>query len=164
MPIQADRYCCGFPLWSRSAATGASLHRRVKSNVLFPEPESFRDGTRLSRLAGSGSNRGPAGKAARRRSRSIAVHPRLECRAVRYCPSRPNGPNERRIPNEILEERAVTGREQFKARVTSAKGAVVPCSAGDRSSESCTTEPRSPLRCASRQRNCTLGKVETAQE
>ena len=55
--VLADRYYCGFPLWSRARASGAHLLWRVKSNPRFPVLESFPDGSWRSVLRGSGRDR-----------------------------------------------------------------------------------------------------------
>ena len=57
MLVLADRYYCGFPLWSRAAATGAQLLWRVKSNMRFPVVEALDDGSWRSVLRGSGRDR-----------------------------------------------------------------------------------------------------------
>ena len=57
MLLLADRYYCGFPLWSQSVASGAELLWRVKSNMRFPALEHFPDGSWRSVLVGSGKDR-----------------------------------------------------------------------------------------------------------
>ena len=57
MLVLADRYYCGFPLWSRAVATGAELLWRVKSNMRFPVVEALDDGSWRSVLRGSGRDR-----------------------------------------------------------------------------------------------------------
>ena len=55
--VFADRYYCGFPLWSQARASGAHLLWRIKSNQRFPVHESFPDGSWRSVLRGSGRDR-----------------------------------------------------------------------------------------------------------
>ena len=57
MLVLADRYYCGFALWSRAVATGAELLWRVKSNMRFPVVEALDDGSWRSVLRGSGRDR-----------------------------------------------------------------------------------------------------------
>ena len=57
MLVLADRYYCGYPLWSRAAETGADLLWRLKGNMKFPITEAFDDGSGLSVLRGSGNDR-----------------------------------------------------------------------------------------------------------
>ena len=57
MLVLADRYYCGFPLWSRAVASGAHLLWRVKSNMHFPVVEALEDGSWRSMLRGSGRDR-----------------------------------------------------------------------------------------------------------
>ena len=57
MLVLADRYYCGFPLWSRAAATGADLLWRVKGNMRFPVVEAHDDGSWRSVIRGSGRDR-----------------------------------------------------------------------------------------------------------
>ena len=55
--LPADGCYCGFPLWSQAVASGAELLWRVKSNLRFPAPARFSDGSWRSVLAGSEMNR-----------------------------------------------------------------------------------------------------------
>ena len=57
MLVLADRYYCGFPLWSRAVASGAELLWRVKSNIRLPVLKTFADGSWRSVIAGSGRDR-----------------------------------------------------------------------------------------------------------
>ena len=57
MLVLADRYYCGFPLWSRAAATGADLLWRFKGNMKFPVVEALDDGSWRSVIRGSGRDR-----------------------------------------------------------------------------------------------------------
>ena len=57
MLVFADRYYCGFPLWSRATATGADLLWRFKRNMTFPVVEAFDDGSWRSVFCGSGRDR-----------------------------------------------------------------------------------------------------------
>ena len=57
MLVLADRYYCGFPLWSRAAATGADLLWRFKRNMKFPVVEALDDGSWRSVFRGSGRDR-----------------------------------------------------------------------------------------------------------
>ena len=57
MLVLADRYYCGFPLWSRAAATGADLLWRLKGNMKFPVVEALEDGSWRSVIRGSGCDR-----------------------------------------------------------------------------------------------------------
>ena len=57
MLLLADRGFCGFPLWSRAAATGADLLWRA-SSVLKPRPvETLSDGTWLAELRPANNSR-----------------------------------------------------------------------------------------------------------
>ncbi len=53
----ADRCHCGFPLWSRAAATGADLLWRCKGNMKLPVVEALDDGSWRSVIRGSGRDR-----------------------------------------------------------------------------------------------------------
>ena len=55
MLLLADRGFCGFPLWSRAAATGADLLWRAMPNMKPRHVETLRDGTRLAELRPSGN-------------------------------------------------------------------------------------------------------------
>ncbi len=57
MPVPADRYYTGFPLWSRAVATGADLLWRFRSNMRFPVVEALADGSWRSAVRGSGRDR-----------------------------------------------------------------------------------------------------------
>jgi len=57
MLVLADRNYCGFPLWSRAAATGADLLWRFKRNMKFPVVEALDDGSWRSVFRGSGRDR-----------------------------------------------------------------------------------------------------------
>ena len=54
MLVLADRYYCGFPLWSRAAATGANLLWRSKGNMRFPVVEALDEGSWRSVICSSG--------------------------------------------------------------------------------------------------------------
>ncbi len=55
MLLLADRGFCGFPLWSRAAATGADLLWRAMSNMKPRHLETLADGTWLAELRPSGN-------------------------------------------------------------------------------------------------------------
>lgn len=55
MLLLADRGFCGFPLWSRAAATGADLLWRANSNMKPRHLETLGDGSWLAELRPSGS-------------------------------------------------------------------------------------------------------------
>lgn len=55
MLVLADRGFCGFPLWSRAAATGADLLWRAVSNMKPRHVETLADGTWLAQLRPSGN-------------------------------------------------------------------------------------------------------------
>ncbi len=57
MLVLADRYYCGFPLWSRAAETGADLLWRLRGNHAFPVHEALTDGSWRSVIRGSGRDR-----------------------------------------------------------------------------------------------------------
>ena len=57
MLVLADRYYCGFPLWSRAVATGAELLWRFKRNMKFPVIKALDDGSWRSVIRGSGRDR-----------------------------------------------------------------------------------------------------------
>jgi hypothetical protein len=54
MVVLADRGFCGFPLWSRAAATGADLLWRAMGNMKPRHIETLADGTWLAELRPSG--------------------------------------------------------------------------------------------------------------
>lgn len=54
MVVLADRGFCGFPLWSRAAATGADLVWRANSNLKPRHVETLDDGTWLAELRPGG--------------------------------------------------------------------------------------------------------------
>ena len=54
MVLLADRGFCGFPLWSRAAATGADLLWRAKPNMKPRHVETLPDGSWLAELRPSG--------------------------------------------------------------------------------------------------------------
>ena len=53
----ADRNFFGFAMWKQAAATGADLLWRVKKNLLLPREKRLPDGSYLSRIYASGSDR-----------------------------------------------------------------------------------------------------------
>ena len=53
----ADRNFFGFAMWKQAAATGADLLWRVKKNLLLPREKCLPDGSYLSRIYASGSDR-----------------------------------------------------------------------------------------------------------
>ena len=55
MLLLADRGFCGFPLWSRAAATGADLLWRAMGNMKPRHVETLADGTWLAELRPSGN-------------------------------------------------------------------------------------------------------------
>lgn len=55
MMVLADRGFCGFPLWSRAAATGADLLWRAMGNMKPRHLETLADGTWLGELRPSGN-------------------------------------------------------------------------------------------------------------
>lgn len=55
MVLLADRGFCGFPLWSRAAATGADLLWRAMGNMKPRHLETLADGTWLAELRPSGN-------------------------------------------------------------------------------------------------------------
>jgi hypothetical protein len=55
MLVLADRGFCGFPLWSRAAATGADLLWRAMSNMKPRHLETLADGTWLGELRPAGN-------------------------------------------------------------------------------------------------------------
>ena len=55
MVLLADRGFCGFPLWSRAAATGADLLWRAKPNMKPHHVETLPDGSWLAELRPSGN-------------------------------------------------------------------------------------------------------------
>jgi hypothetical protein len=55
MLVLADRGFCGFPLWSRAAATGADLLWRAMPNMKPRHVETLGDGTWLAELRPSGN-------------------------------------------------------------------------------------------------------------
>jgi hypothetical protein len=55
MLVLADRGFCGFPLWSRAAATGADLLWRAKPNMKPHPLETLDDGSWLAELRPSGN-------------------------------------------------------------------------------------------------------------
>ncbi|MDQ3469081.1 MAG: IS4 family transposase [Actinomycetota bacterium] len=55
MLVLADRGFCGFPLWSRAAATGADLLWRAMSNMKPRHVETLGDGSWLAELRPSGN-------------------------------------------------------------------------------------------------------------
>ena len=57
MLMLADRNYCGFPLWSRAAATGADLLWRFKRTMKFPFIEALDDGSWRSVFRGSDRRR-----------------------------------------------------------------------------------------------------------
>jgi hypothetical protein len=57
MLLLADRGFCGFPLWSRAAATGADLLWRAMPNMRPRHVETLADGTWLAELRPSGNDR-----------------------------------------------------------------------------------------------------------
>ena len=57
MLVLADRYYCGFPLWSRAVETGADLLWRLRGNHAFPVHEALTDGSWRSVIRGSGRDR-----------------------------------------------------------------------------------------------------------
>jgi hypothetical protein len=56
MVVLADRGFCGFPLWSRAAATGADLLWRAIGNMKPRHVETLADGTWLAELRPSGND------------------------------------------------------------------------------------------------------------
>jgi hypothetical protein len=56
MLVLADRGFCGFPLWSRAAATGADLLWRAMPNMKPRHLETLADGTWLAELRPSGND------------------------------------------------------------------------------------------------------------
>jgi hypothetical protein len=55
MVVLADRGFCGYPLWSRAAATGADLLWRAMGNMKPRHVETLADGTWLAELRPSGN-------------------------------------------------------------------------------------------------------------
>ena len=55
MVVLADRGFCGFPLWSRAAATGADLLWRAMPNMKPRHVTTLADGTWLAELRPSGN-------------------------------------------------------------------------------------------------------------
>ncbi len=59
MRLLADRYHCGFPLWSQAVESGAEPLWRTMSDIGFPAVERFPDGSWRSVLGGSERTVGP---------------------------------------------------------------------------------------------------------
>ena len=62
----ADRYFFGYPLWQEAAATGSDLLWRVRNNIVLPRLGAFTDGSYLSAIYASPTER-------RREQSGIAV-------------------------------------------------------------------------------------------